>query len=352
MYRTGNEVIFERSDQAFVRKFGAEVAAQMVLDYQSAYPLPFLYDTYQLARFLKIRRKDLFNCVRHSDQDYRTIVLKKKNGGTRRIHAPQGRLRACQDKILHEILAQLPVSKYAKAYTKGSTLVQNAAPHVGKKYILKLDITDFFNSIYFEKVYSAAFNIRYFPKQIGVMLTALCCRKNFLPQGAPTSPAISNLVMRNFDDAIGSWCEQRGISYTRYCDDMTFSSNHPLFAVYEKVKKMLEDMNLELNERKTNFFTRANRQSVTGLTVNDKVSVSRSYKQQLRQEVYYVLKFGLAEQILHTKDEHFITDGVPDTEAYFLHLMGRLRFVLQIEPENGWFQTALIQLQSKQSGGR
>ena len=62
-----------------------------------------------------------------------------------------------------------------------------------------------------------------------------------------------------------------------------------------------------------------------------------------------MLKFGLAEQILHVKNEHFITDGVPDTEAYFLHLLGRLRFVLQIEPENRWFQTALIQLQSKQS---
>lgn len=349
MHIRENEVTFERCDQAFVGKFGAEVAAQMVLDYKSLYSLPFLYDTYQLADFLGIGRKELFDCVRHCDQNYRTISLKKKNGGTRRVYAPQKPLRIYQDKILQEILSQLPVSKYAKAYVRGGTLVQNAAPHVGKRYILKLDITDFFNSLHFEQIYSAAFNTNYFPKQIGVMLTTLCCRKNFLPQGASTSPALSNLVMRNFDDAMGFWCEKRGIAYTRYCDDMTFSSNPPLFSVYQKAKSMLENMGLELNERKTSFFTNANRQSVTGLTVNEKVSVSKSYKQNLRQEVYYVLKFGLAEHLLHTNNTLFFIDGVPDTQAYFHHLVGQICFVLQIEPENAWFQNALVQLGSKEN---
>ena len=90
--------------------------------------------------------------------------------------------------------------------------------------------------------------------------------------------------MRNFDNNIGKWCAARGIAYTRYCDDMTFSSDRPLFAVYQKAKSMLEAMGFELNERKTRFVTRANRQSVTGLTVNEKVSVSGDYKRGRRQE--------------------------------------------------------------------
>ena len=112
---------------------------------------------------------------------------------------------------------------------------------------------------------------------------------------------------------------------------------------------MLENMGLELNERKTSFFTNANRQSVTGLTVNEKVSVSKSYKQNLRQEVYYVLKFGLAEHLLHTNNKLFLADGVPDTQAYFHHLVGQICFVLQIEPENAWFQNALVELRSKEN---
>lgn len=140
--------------------------------------------------------------------------------------------------------------------------------------MLKLDIADFFGSIRFDQVYSAAFNTRYFPRQIGVMLATLCCRKDALPQGAPTSPALSNVVMRHFDQSIGRWCERRGISYTRYCDDMTFSSDKPLFVVYQKAKTILEEMGFELNEKKTRFVTNANRQSVTGLTVNEKVAVS------------------------------------------------------------------------------
>lgn len=345
-------IYFYKSDMAFLKKFGVEEASRMVLDFRTHNAnFPFVFDTYQLSSFLGLGRKKLFDLVKNCDSHYREITLKKKNGKSRIIHAPDSALKAVQRKILDEILVKLPASPYATAYVKGKSLTENAAPHVGKRYLLKLDITDFFGSICFAEVYSAAFNTKYFPKQIGAMLTTLCCRMDVLPQGAPTSPALSNLVMRDFDDNIGCWCNKRGIAYTRYCDDMTFSSDKPLFAVYQKVKSMLEERGFDLNEQKTHFLTNATRQSVTGLTVNEKVTVAKEYKRKLRQEVYYALKFGLTNS-LQFSQQNGLSDSLKDsslvseeTHHYFNCLVGKLRYVLQIEPDNAWFRDALAQLE-------
>ncbi len=350
-----NETVsFEEWDMAFVQKFGPVKAAELVLAFRDFNPrLPFLYDTVQLAHFLGTGRKALLNFFRHIDREYRTVNIKKKNGGGRTLHVPSRSLKQIQKKILHKILDTFPVSPYANAYQAGSVLQNNAAPHVGKRYLLKLDITDFFGSISFRQVYSAAFHTRYFPKQTGVILATLCCRNDVLPQGAPTSPALSNLVMKNFDNNIGAWCKRRGIAYTRYCDDMTFSADKPLYQVYEKVKDMLEEMGFALNEKKTRFVTSANRQNVTGLTVNEKVSVPRDYKRKLRQELYYTLKFGPLEAMYMAPAADFRAQARAKPHRsqtrkrelqYLDHLQGKLHFILQIEPENQWFQNAAEQL--------
>lgn len=327
----GEIVTFEEWDMAFAQKIGPVRAADMVLTFKDFNPgLPFLYDTYQLAHFLGMGRKSLFDLLRYTDREYRMVNIKKKNGGGRTLHVPSPKLKRIQSILLRHILNAFPVSQYATAYKEGTQLMDNAVPHVGKRYLLKLDITDFFGSIRFDQVYRAAFNANYFPKQIGLMLTRLCCRQDVLPQGAPTSPALSNLVMKNFDNNMGAWCVKRGISYTRYCDDMTFSSDKPLYHVYEKAKAMLEEMGFRLNEKKTRFVTNTNRQSVTGLTVNEKVSVSREYKRNLRQELYYLLRFG---------------DG---SVSRCQCLMGKLNFVLQVEPENRWFRQMKERLSTMQ----
>lgn len=327
------KVTFEEWDMAFARKFGLEQAADMVLMFQDVNPqLPFIYDTYQLAHFLGMGRKILFDYLKYVDREYRTTNIRKKNGGGRTLQVPSRNLKRIQTIILCEILNHFPVSQYATAYKKGATLQNNATPHVGRRYLLKLDITDFFGSIRFGQVYRAAFNANYFPKQIGLMLTRLCCRQDVLPQGAPTSPALSNLVMQNFDNNMGAWCAKRGIAYTRYCDDMTFSSDKPLYHVYEKAKAMLEEMGFQLNEKKTRFVTNSSRQSVTGLIVNEKVTVPREYKRLLRQELYYWVKFERKET---------------GTDQDYQRLMGKLNFVLQTEPENPWFQRAKEVLERK-----
>ena len=234
----GSCVTFEPCDAAFVKKFGPLEAANMVLDYHSVHPnMPFLYDAEQLAGFFDISCGELNHIVNHIQKEYKKAFLPKKDGTYRSLYIPSIRLQFCLVPIKDRILSQLPVSKFATAYQKGSSTRKNAEPHIGKKSLLKLDITDFFGSISFEQVLCAAFNTRYVSKQVGFLLTSLCCKNDALPQGSPTSPALSNIVMRRFDDQIGRWCNQRQITYTRYCDDMTFSSDRPLYGVYQKVKK-------------------------------------------------------------------------------------------------------------------
>ncbi len=344
MRLNGKHILFEASDMPFLKKHGLREATKMVKEHYNSTAMPFIRDTYQLADALCTNRKILFKLLRRRNSFYKEISIPKKSGGSRQLHAPQGMLRAAQSSILRNILNNAPVSRFATAYIKGKSLSNNALPHVGKRYILKMDITDFFGSITFLQVLSAAFPSAVYPKQIGVMLTELCTRKDVLPQGAPTSPALSNIVMRNFDETIGNWCEKRGISYTRYCDDLTFSSDERLYHVYEKAASLLLSMGFEINKKKTHFVTNAARQSVTGIVVNEKLSVPREYKRALRQELHYVFQYGLENALLHRGEIKYAGHSYLDCERYRVTLLGRLDYVLGIEPENSHFKEARARL--------
>ncbi len=329
----GNTVKFGPEDMPFVARFGVIDATNMVLDFFATNRHPFIYDTFQLARFLGVSRKEMFRFLRSPHRWYQEIRIPKKSGGERVVHAPDFMLKLMQRRILYGILNHFPISPYATAYHSHAKLKDNAAPHVGKKHLLKMDLAEFFGSIRFDQVYSAVFHSGRFPKQVGAILTALCCKGEYLVQGAPTSPALSNLVLKNFDDNFGAWCKKNGLSYTRYCDDITVSGNTSLYRAYSKAKGMLEDMGFAVNEKKTHFMTNAGRQEVTGLTVNEKVRVSSSYKRALRQELYYAIKFGLPNQVERSKSGVTVS-----AEERFNQLMGKISYVLSVEPDNGYFR--------------
>lgn len=248
-------VSFEEQDMNFLKEFGIFKASSIVRKHYKKHKTPFIYDTYQLARTIAVPRNMLFELTRCAQKHYKLIMLRKKNGGLRYIHSPDTDLKHAQVQILKKILNNIEVSQYATAYIKGKKLKDNASPHINHKYLLKMDITDFFGSITYLQVISSAFNSKMYPVQIGAMLTSLCCLNDVLPQGAPTSPMLSNIVMKNFDDIIGNWCKEKNITYTRYCDDLTFSADTQLYGVYLKVKDMLERRGFEVNESKTKFIS-------------------------------------------------------------------------------------------------
>lgn len=286
------------------------------------------------------RIKTLYTLSNHAEEHYHTVTIARRNGGKRKLLVPDILLKQVQRQILHNILEKLPVSEYAKAYHPGAAIRENAAVHLHQPNILKLDIENFFPSILFPDVLASCFSSRNFSVPVGTLLTSLCCYRGYLPQGAPTSPAISNLVMYNFDIWTGQWCKQQNIRYTRYCDDLTFSGEFDAELVLERIEGYLQAMGFTLNQKKTKRMTTHQQQMVTGVVVNEKLQVSRAYRRNLRQEIYYCSRYGVQSQAAYAigKEQEELAPG--EVKRYLQSLLGKINFVLQINPDDTAFQQA------------
>ncbi len=278
----------------------------------------------------KEKLKLIYTISNHAEKHYKVFKIPKRNGGYRTIYEPDYTLKSIQRNILNNVLNERITSLYAKAYKKGLSLVDNATPHLNKKVILKLDIKDFFPSIDFLKVYKKAFPRNIYPEAVASLLTNLTTYNNFLPQGTPTSSYISNLVLRSFDIKVGNFCEDRNISYTRYCDDMTFSGDFDTNEVITFVKNALYKEGFILNKQKIKIIKPNKAQIVTGIVCNEKLSIPRPYKKAIRQSIYYINKYGLDNHLKHIK-------SLDDKTTYLNKLYGQVLFVLQIEKNDSEF---------------
>lgn len=279
-------------------------------------------------------------CPRHKRRkskytNYHTVIIHRGRGHkNRRLSVPNGFLKTVQRRILDCYLYKLDVSKFSTAYCRGSSLLDNASPHIGKEYIVKLDISHFFDNIDDDMVFMTM-------RQLGMsmpatsLLTNLCVHNGRLPQGAPTSPYIANLVMKHFDEKLGLWCAENNITYTRYCDDITLSGTKKAIKsvhLVSKIRRMLYRMGFNLNEKKTVFVSSSQQQKVTGIVVNEKPQISREMRRTIRQEVYYCTKFGATECAKRKGVD------IPAKE-YLNSLLGRISFALQIDPANAEMQS-------------
>ena len=279
-----------------------------------------------IEKDLGFSAKTLYGLSNSLEKHYHTVYLPKSDGSKRKLSVPDLILKPVQKSIADNILIQYPISKYAKAYKPGSSIQKNARPHVGKKKILKLDIEGFFDHILYSRVKDTVFYEEKYSESIRILLTMLCYYNDSLPQGAPTSPAITNIIMYDFDETVGAFCNEKNIAYTRYCDDMTFSGCFDEREIISFVKGELRKLGLFLKNRKTAVISASKRQVVTGIVVNEKMNVTKDYKKTIRQEIYYIKKFGL--------DEHLKRLGISDKQQYVLSLKGRIAFVLQTIPNN------------------
>ncbi len=270
--------------------------------------------------------KTLYGLSNDLEKHYHNVFIPKSDGSKRKLSVPDLILKKVQRSIADNILVQYPVSGYAKAYKPGSSIQKNAQVHIGKKKLLKLDIDGFFDHILYSQVKEVVFCKEKYSEPIRVLLTMLCYYKEVLPQGAPTSPAITNIIMYDFDEKVGEFCKNKKISYTRYCDDMTFSGDFDDKEVIAFVKCELRRLGLFLKNRKTTVVPESKRQTVTGIVVNEKLNITKEYKKKIRQEMYYIKKFGL--------DEHVKKCDISDKQAYALSLLGRIDFVIQTTQSN------------------
>lgn len=179
----------------------------------------------ELASLIHIDFARLRLLVSNPECFYRRFCIPKRSGGHREICSPSKEVKAIQAWILRNILDRLSPSPYATAYVKGRKLTDNVVPHQLNRYFLCLDITDFFPSISQRQV-NSIFEAVGYSRSASSIMSKICCYTNGLPQGGVTSPALSNLVCLRLDRRLAGLAARRNIIYTRYADDITFSSNN------------------------------------------------------------------------------------------------------------------------------
>lgn len=288
--------------------------------------LPVIFDVKHLSLLVGIRAEYLYKVSNDSRLFYRKFYIKKRNGSKRLIHEPLPNLKVVQKWILNNLLYCIKSSQFAKAYVPKISIKDNVRFHKGQKYVLKLDITDFFGSISKSHVYKI-FRKAGYTESLSVMLTKLCTLKGSLPQGASTSAYLSNLILNDFDRAISAYCVERRIRYTRYADDLTFSGTFDYGALINFVSFKLKNLGLSLNKEKTKLLKQNQSQIVTGIVVNEKMQVSQKYRKKIRLEMYYIKKFGLYS---HMSRNHITGDG----RSYLKSLKGKIDYCLFINQKD------------------
>lgn len=290
--------------------------------------VPVIYNTSHFAALVGYEKSYIKRAVYHTESFYREFKILKRNKTTRTISEPLPSLKEVQSWILNNILYKIEVSKFAKAYLPNVTLKQNLVFHREQPKVFKVDIKNFFPSIKLSDI-EVIFETIGYSKIISNLLAKLCCLNEKLPQGASTSPYLTNIFLKDCDHRISSYCLQRKIRFTRYADDLTFSGDFNEEELYEFVKSEIEKVGLELNISKTKLIKQNNRQMVTGVVVNEKIQVVRYKRKQVRQEIYFIRTRGLKSHL----------DWIKNSKSNYLgHLLGKINFVLFINSEDKEFQ--------------
>ena len=296
------------------------------------------------AALLGVEVNRLEEILNNVSGHYQEFWMRKRSGGYRMISAPDKDLQAIQSTIYSRILSSVTiVHPAAVGFRCGRSVVDNAAPHLGKRYVLKMDIHDFFCSIRSPRVRQTFKKIGY-PENVSKVLGALCCLHRHLPQGAPTSPALSNIVGYEMDRKLAALAAEYGLTYTRYADDLTFSGDvFPKEQIIPQVKRIIRDEKFEPNHKKTHFMNQSSRKIITGVSVASgvKLTIPKSKKREIRKNVYFILTKGLAE--------HQRRIGSHDP-AYLKRLIGMLCYWRAIEPDNTYASDSIAALKRLEKG--
>ena len=242
---------------------------------------------------------------------YHQFKIKKKTGGERIITAPRNRSFKLILSYINEILKSMYTpSSYAMGFAEGRSIADNAKKHRGMNYVFNLDLKDFFPSIEQARVWKRLQLEPFkFPVSIANIIAGMCCMKEIiqmadggqtvryvLPQGAPTSPIITNMICDNLDRRLAGVAKRFGLNYTRYADDITFSSMHNVYqenGVFRKeVWRIIEEQRFVVNDKKTRLQKKGSRHEVTGIIVSDKINVTRDYVRDIRNILYMWEKYG------------------------------------------------------------
>jgi hypothetical protein len=330
------------------------------------WPVPEIASVGQLAGFLSLSDGELAwfadarglerTVVDEQLRHYRYASLRRGGRPVRVIERPKRRLKEVQRQLLHEILDWIPVHEAAHGFTRGRSVRSHASVHTGQFVVVRLDLEDFFASIAASRVYGI-FRTAGYPESVAHSLTALTTNTvpspllaalprpadaahigahhrlgrrlstPHLPQGAPTSPALANLAAFRLDRRLSGLASSLEIHYTRYADDLTFSGPSRLLRAASTLRRAAAQIAREegftVNEHKSMLATRAGRQRVCGVVVNDRLNVERDEYDTLKAILHNSRVHGPASQ---NREAH------PDFRA---HLLGRISWIESLNPARG-----------------
>ena len=272
--------------------------------------------TGDLMRMAEARRRHLM---------YKEFEIPKRTGGTRRITAPTGKLKDIQKCISVILTPYYQIPDCVHGFAEGRSVATNAEKHTERNYVFNIDLKDFFPTITYTRVVKSLQELG-FNEEVSDIIARLCTipmwdeqskkLRNSLPQGSPASPLLSNIVCTSLDQRLSSLAQTYGVTYSRYADDMTFSSDHSVYAKDSKFLKELESIvessGFRINEKKTRLQKKGSRQEVTGLIVGEKINTYRQFTKNLRAAVF-----------------HAETNGCTSHE--FNNIMGRVSYLAMVK---------------------
>lgn len=261
----------------------------------------------QLAQLLGVTTASLTNYAYGNGKQYKLFEIPKKSGGTRTIKAPVGGLKAVQRKLAIELEAVYPGRDYVQGFVKNGSIVGNARLHLNKRQVLNIDLENFFPTITATRIIGLLRKRPFeFNNEVASTIAGLVCDDGSLPQGAPTSPVLSNIICLRMDNQLRAYGKRMRATYSRYADDITFSTyskNFPIAKIEEEfgiktvvlhkeLGEIIESNYFRINPKKTRLRLGTQSKYVTGVKVNAYPNLPRNYIRQLRSMLHAWEKFG------------------------------------------------------------
>ena len=303
--------------------------------------VPIIFDFNHLCLLLGRNPAYLASVINSNTNHYQEFKIPKRSGGKRTISAPYPALLECQTWIYENILTKVKIHHSAHGFTFNKSIISNSKVHVGQNHFLKIDLKDFFPSITINKVISIFKSLGYTNK-VSFYLASICCYGDVLPQGAPTSPMLSNIVAISLDNRLMKYSKKFDLKYTRYADDLAFSGDSIPVKHIDYITNIINSCGFIVNEKKTILQHEKHKRIITGISIaENEIKVPREYKRKLKLEIHCIRKHGLLGHIRKHKIKN---------PNYLLSIIGKIHFWLSVEPDNKYAKQALIDLAKKDEG--
>lgn len=297
-------------------------------------------DRDQLALLLGVTKTQLTYFAFGKGKRYKTFTISKKSGGTREISAPSGPLKTIQRRLSSLLAAAYPTQTYVQGFVPGGSVLNNSLLHLNKANVLNLDLSDFFPTITAGRIIGLLRSTPFeFNNEVASTIAGLTCYLGVLPQGAPTSPVLSNMICLRMDKALLNFSKREHITYSRYADDMTFSTRREFsdnvissladsnnMVLGAELLKIVRNNYFEINPKKTRLQSGNMPKYVTGVKVNKYPNLSRYYIRELRSILHAWEKYGLEDA-----EKKFATDYGGTGKSLLQFVRGKISYLKAIK---------------------